>query len=37
MALSNCPVCGKSISDKAVTYPGCGYPVQQVSEVPPAN
>ena len=37
MALFNCPVCGKSISDKAVSCPGCGHPVQQVSEVPLAK
>ena len=25
MALINCPECGRQISDKAVTCPGCGY------------
>jgi len=30
MALKNCPECGKeNVSDKAVSCPGCGYPMQQ--------
>ena len=37
MALFNCPVCGRSISDKAVSCPGCGHPVQQVNEAPLAK
>lgn len=30
MALFKCPECGRQISDKAVSCPGCGYPVQLV-------
>lgn len=25
-----CPECGKQISDKAVSCPGCGYPVEEI-------
>ena len=28
MALIKCPECGKDISDKAFTCPGCGYPMK---------
>lgn len=28
MALIKCPECGREISDKAVSCPGCGYPIQ---------
>lgn len=28
MALINCPECNKEISDKAVSCPNCGYPIQ---------
>lgn len=27
MALIKCPECGKEISDKAISCPGCGYPI----------
>lgn len=27
MALIKCPECGREISDKAVSCPGCGYPI----------
>lgn len=33
MALINCPECGREVSDKAVSCPGCGYPLQK-SEIP---
>lgn len=29
MAMINCPECEKKVSDKAVSCPGCGYPLQQ--------
>lgn len=29
MAMINCPECGKEISDKAMTCPNCGAPVEQ--------
>lgn len=29
MALIKCPECGKEISDKASSCPGCGYPIKQ--------
>ena len=29
MALINCPECGKEISDKALTCPNCGIPINQ--------
>lgn len=32
MALIKCPECGREISDKAVSCPGCGCPVEQVHE-----
>lgn len=31
MALMNCPECGKEISDKAVSCPSCGCPINQQS------
>jgi len=31
MALINCPACGKNISDKAVSCPGCGHPMQSAT------
>lgn len=34
MALIKCSKCGKEISDKAAACPGCGCPVEVVSEVP---
>ena len=30
MALIKCPECGREISDKAVSCPGCGYPMQDM-------
>jgi hypothetical protein len=36
MALINCPECHRSISDKAVTCPHCGFPFRP-SETPPSN
>lgn len=30
MSLMNCPECGKEISDKAASCPGCGCPVEHV-------
>lgn len=32
MALINCPECNKEISDKAMTCPNCGYPVQEINK-----
>jgi len=32
MALINCPECNKEISDKAVSCPNCGYPIQEVNK-----
>ncbi len=29
MALFKCPECGKEISDKASSCPGCGYPINR--------
>lgn len=29
MAIINCPECGKSVSDKAVSCPGCGNPLRR--------
>lgn len=29
MALIKCPECGKEISDKAKSCPGCGYPINK--------
>lgn len=29
MALINCPECNKEISDKAISCPNCGYPLNQ--------
>lgn len=29
MAMINCPECERRVSDKAVSCPGCGYPLQQ--------
>lgn len=31
MALINCPECGKEISDKAASCPGCGFPTKNIS------
>ena len=28
MAIINCPECGKTVSDKAVTCPNCGCPIE---------
>ncbi len=36
MALTNCPECRRSISDKAVTCPHCGFPLSS-SEGPPSS
>ena len=36
MALMNCPECRRSISDKALTCPHCGYPLQP-SETSPSG
>jgi hypothetical protein len=36
MALMNCPECHRSISEKALTCPHCGYPLKQ-SEISPAG
>lgn len=33
MALIKCPECGREISDKAVSCPGCGCPVSQFENV----
>lgn len=30
MALFKCPECGKEISDKASSCPGCGYPINRI-------
>ncbi|MDE5803214.1 MAG: zinc-ribbon domain-containing protein [Lachnospiraceae bacterium] len=30
MALIKCPECGKEISDKASSCPGCGYPINKI-------
>lgn len=30
MALIKCPECGREVSDKAVSFPGCGYPIQDM-------
>ncbi|MDO4332621.1 MAG: zinc-ribbon domain-containing protein [Eubacteriales bacterium] len=30
MALINCPECGREISDKAVSCPHCGYPIEKL-------
>lgn len=32
MALFNCPACGKRISDKAVSCPGCGHLIQPIKD-----
>ena len=32
MAMITCPECGKSISDRALKCPACGYPIKKVSE-----
>ena len=29
MALFKCPECGRQISNKAVSCPGCGYPISK--------
>ena len=36
MAMIECPECGKSISDKAATCPGCGCPIASVNDKPQA-
>lgn len=36
MALTNCPECRRSMSDKAVTCPHCGFPLRR-SEGPPSS
>ena len=32
MAIIKCPECGKEISNKAITCPGCGYPFQNIED-----
>lgn len=34
MALINCPECGKEISDKALTCPNCGTPINMRMAIP---
>ncbi len=34
MALTNCPECHRSISDKAVTCPHCGFPLRSSESLP---
>jgi hypothetical protein len=34
MALIKCPECGKQVSDKAQSCPGCGYPLQSEVKKP---
>lgn len=34
MALIKCPECGKEISDKALTCPNCGTPINMQCEIP---
>lgn len=33
MAIINCPECGKEISDKALSCPNCGYPLNQSTAI----
>ncbi len=33
MALIKCPECGKEISDKAVSCPNCGYPINRMEDL----
>lgn len=33
MALITCPECGREISDKAVSCPGCGCPVEEIQKL----
>ena len=33
MAMIMCPECGRNISDKAKTCPGCGCPVEEITTV----
>jgi hypothetical protein len=32
MALTNCPECGRRVSDQALTCPNCGFPLAQSSQ-----
>lgn len=32
MSLINCPECSKEISDKAITCPNCGFPIQEMNK-----
>lgn len=32
MALVKCPECGREVSNKAASCPGCGYPVEKILE-----
>lgn len=34
MALINCPECGKEISDKALSCPNCGVPINMRTAIP---
>lgn len=34
MAITSCPECGRSISDKAQACPNCGYPMQPLPQNP---
>lgn len=34
MAMIQCPECGKEISDRATSCPGCGYPFQKSTVIP---
>lgn len=29
MALMECPECGRQVSDKAISCPGCGFPIRE--------
>lgn len=37
MALINCPECNKEISDKAMSCPNCGYPLNNKDDIASAN
>ena len=36
MALIKCPECGKEISDRCISCPNCGFPLNESVSIPPA-
>lgn len=33
MAMIKCPECGRDVSDKATSCPGCGYPIAEIKQI----